>query len=280
KQADLMPILMPLESVGVPRALLLVANAPIQVLIEAAYRRDIHPGEPTPQYLISIRNPVAVGVNFLKAIPVGIDDALEELGHERVFGTQPAGPYGVGGEDEDLQGLPAGFIPLGKDDPTPVSPPQVAVNNVDASDAATNNDVDQEFSAGNQIAATGVEDQAEAKQDPPATGINADLDPETDVKKEVRRPLKSALKKSLSERPLKSALKDGKRPLKSAVKDRLEKRQKAVQERPKMTKPKSVRPAKGDRPLRKAVDRVRQQRQNADSGGANQSKTSTTNDDS
>jgi hypothetical protein len=35
-------------------------------------------------------------VNLIKSIPVGIDNALEELGVGRLLGTMPSGPYGVG----------------------------------------------------------------------------------------------------------------------------------------------------------------------------------------
>ncbi|MFY1621423.1 PE-PPE domain-containing protein, partial [Micromonospora sp. WMMD736] len=246
RTTDLVPLLMPLESLGVPRELLLVVNAPMQTLIEGAYRRDIHPGEPTPQYLISISNPVGVGINFLKAIPVGIDDALEEAGHQRIFGTEPAGPYGVGGEDKELEGLPAGFIPLGKADPTP-----------DTSEITTNNLVD----------VTGSDERADVEGDQQTAVVNDDVDTGTEVKKDrlAKRPLKTALKERLDKRPVKSALKD-------RLKDRIEKRQKAIQDRPKPMRPKSVRP--GDRPLRKAIDRVREQRQNATSRGSNSSETS------
>lgn len=36
-------------------------------------------------------------VNLIKSIPVGIDNALEELGVGRLLGSTPSGPYGVGG---------------------------------------------------------------------------------------------------------------------------------------------------------------------------------------
>ncbi|WP_269892566.1 PE-PPE domain-containing protein [Mycobacterium hippophais] len=116
--ADILPLLMPLEQLGVPRALLRVIDAPLRVLIETAYRRDISPGEPVPAQLVPVINPVSLLVNLLASIPVGIDDGIEEATGERPLGTQPAGIYGVGGEDEDLEGAPVGFIPLGKPDPT------------------------------------------------------------------------------------------------------------------------------------------------------------------
>jgi len=53
---------------------------------------------------------------------VGIDDGLQEAGFPRLLGTGSAGTYGVEGEDENLKGLPAGFIPLGSTDPMPSTP--------------------------------------------------------------------------------------------------------------------------------------------------------------
>jgi hypothetical protein len=117
--AELLPILMPLEALGVPRSVLLAVDAPLRVLVEQAYRRDISPGEPTPQYLLPISDPIALPINLLKSIPVGIDDALQYEGLGRPLGTTAAGPYGVGGDDNELEGLPAGLIPLGSTDGTP-----------------------------------------------------------------------------------------------------------------------------------------------------------------
>ena len=115
--ADILPLLMPLERIGVPRALLRVIDAPLRVIIETAYRRDISPGEPVPAQLVPVLNPRFLA-NLLASIPVGIDDAIEEETGERPLGTEPAGIYGVGGEDEDLEGAPVGFVPLGRPDPT------------------------------------------------------------------------------------------------------------------------------------------------------------------
>ncbi|MGA5463521.1 PE-PPE domain-containing protein [Mycobacterium sp. NPDC050041] len=115
--ADILPLLMPLERIGVPRALLRVIDAPLRVIIETAYRRDISPGEPVPAQLVPVLNPRFLA-NLLASIPVGIDDAIEEETGERPLGTEPAGIYGVGGEDEDLEGTPVGFVPLGRPDPT------------------------------------------------------------------------------------------------------------------------------------------------------------------
>ena len=98
------PLLMPLGLFGVPDPLLAVLDAPLRVLIEAGYDRTISPGQPTMASFVPIANPVATTLNFLAAIPTGMDDGLQELGLGRPFGTTPAGPYGVGGPDVTLPG--------------------------------------------------------------------------------------------------------------------------------------------------------------------------------
>lgn len=113
-ETDIVPLLMPLEQLGVPKPILLAIDEPLRVLIETGYRRDINPGQPTPAQLIPIVNPVSLAVNLATAVLVGIDDAFEEAGLARPLGTQPSGPYGVGGEDRDHDGLPPGLIPLDK----------------------------------------------------------------------------------------------------------------------------------------------------------------------
>src|SRR5262245_31193697 len=94
---DIVPILRPLESIGVPHFVLSALDEPLRVLIETAYRRDLGPGVPVHASLLPHGNPITVTVNLIKSIPVGIDDALEELGLGRPLGTTPPGPYGVGG---------------------------------------------------------------------------------------------------------------------------------------------------------------------------------------
>jgi len=132
---DIMPLLMPLETIGVPRPILLAVDEPLRVLVEAGYRRDIAPGAPTPARLIPIVNPITLTRNFIAAIPVGVDDAMEELGHGRPLGTQPSGVFGVGGEDTELKGLPAGVISLAK--PTlPVSSHTTVVEKTERKDLA------------------------------------------------------------------------------------------------------------------------------------------------
>src|SRR5258705_3273249 len=93
----IVPILRPLDSLGVPHFLLSALNEPVQVLIESAFRRDLGPGVPVQASLLPQVNPITLAINLIKSIPVGIDNALEELGVGRKLGTTLSGPYGVGG---------------------------------------------------------------------------------------------------------------------------------------------------------------------------------------
>lgn len=96
---DLLPLLRPLEQIGVPKPLLLALDAPLRVLIEQAYDRTTEPGAVSGAGVVRIGNPFTGVANVLKAIPVGIDDGLEASGHGRPLGTRPAGMYGVGGPE-------------------------------------------------------------------------------------------------------------------------------------------------------------------------------------
>lgn len=93
----LLPLLRPLEQIGVPRPVLLGFDAPLRVLVEQGYDRTINPGASTPARLIRNANPLNDIANFVNAIPVGIDDGLEAAGYGRPLNTTPAGMYGVGG---------------------------------------------------------------------------------------------------------------------------------------------------------------------------------------
>ena len=101
---EIVPLLMPLGQIGIPRPILLALDEPFRVLIETGYEREISPGEPTPVGLIPLKNPITVAVNFITAIAVGIDDALSDpsIGVGRALGTTPSGPFGVGGPTEPI----------------------------------------------------------------------------------------------------------------------------------------------------------------------------------
>jgi hypothetical protein len=94
-----LPILLPLQQVGVPDPLLAVADAPLRVLIESAYYRGTSPGESVSFQLLPQKDVVTLLASLAQSIPVGIDDGLEEAGIGRVLGTNDVNrPFGVGGE--------------------------------------------------------------------------------------------------------------------------------------------------------------------------------------
>lgn len=97
-----LPLLMPFESF-VPSPVLTLLEAPLKAAIEAGYARDVNPGVATKVGLLPFRDPVQAIVNIIKAIPVGIDDAIAEATNDplnRPLGTDPVtGPFGVGGPE-------------------------------------------------------------------------------------------------------------------------------------------------------------------------------------
>ncbi|KDE98902.1 hypothetical protein Y900_008050 [Mycolicibacterium aromaticivorans JS19b1 = JCM 16368] len=92
-----LPLLMPLAQIGVPAPILDVLDAPLRVIVEWAYDRTTSPGEPTRATLANPTNPATMVRDLLTAIPVGLDDGLQEADLGRPLGTTPAGPFGVGG---------------------------------------------------------------------------------------------------------------------------------------------------------------------------------------
>ena len=95
-----LPLLIPLEQAGVPSPVVTIIDAPARVLVEAGYNRTISPGEPTKASIMYFPNPAKTGVNFIVAIPTGLDDGAQEAANIRPFGTPPIdqrSPYGVGG---------------------------------------------------------------------------------------------------------------------------------------------------------------------------------------
>ena len=95
-----LPLLIPLEQAGVPSPVVTIIDAPARVLVESGYNRTISPGEPTKASIMYFPNPAKTGVNFIVAIPTGLDDGAQEAANIRPFGTPPIdqrSPYGVGG---------------------------------------------------------------------------------------------------------------------------------------------------------------------------------------
>ncbi len=108
-----LPLLMVLDQIGIPSPIVTAMDAPMRVLVERAYRRDINPGTPTRARLISLTNPINDVVNFVVAIPTGIDDAIAEANNDPTFRplgtTAVTSPFGVGGPD--LPEPPPGVTP-------------------------------------------------------------------------------------------------------------------------------------------------------------------------
>ena len=89
---DIVPILRPLGSLGVPHFVLSALDEPFRVMIETAFRRDLGPGVPVQASLLPAVDPITFAINMIRSIPLVIDDALEELGVGRRLGTTPSGP--------------------------------------------------------------------------------------------------------------------------------------------------------------------------------------------
>ena len=111
---------------GVPAAALALPNELLKVWINDAYIRDKSPGEHVQFQLSPIGNPIGLIGNTLGAIPVGIDSTVAGFTTpaNRPLGTQPSGPYGVGGPNPNqtptLDAARAGApeLTVVKDEPT------------------------------------------------------------------------------------------------------------------------------------------------------------------
>jgi PE-PPE domain len=106
-----LPILLPLESIGVPGAALALPDAVLRVWIESAYVRNQSPGAPVG-FTIIPSNPIGLIGNTLGAVPVGIDDTVAQATGNptnRPLGTADVyRPFGVGGPVYDpTTGKPA-----------------------------------------------------------------------------------------------------------------------------------------------------------------------------
>ena len=103
------PLLLPLTNAGVPAAALAIPNEILKVWINDAYVRDKSPGEHVTFQWSPIGNPIGLIGNTLGAIPVGIDSTIEGFTTpgNRPLGTEPSGPYGVGGPDADIVNGPS-----------------------------------------------------------------------------------------------------------------------------------------------------------------------------
>ncbi len=99
--ADIVPLLEPLVPF-VPAPILRAVDAPLRVLIENAYDRDIGPGTPTRARWWPVDHVVRLARDLLRSVPVAVDNLVEGFGGRRILGTDAPGPFGVG-----KPGLPA-----------------------------------------------------------------------------------------------------------------------------------------------------------------------------
>ncbi|OBC02419.1 hypothetical protein A5784_16060 [Mycobacterium sp. 852013-50091_SCH5140682] len=110
-----LPLLMPLAQAGVPDPVLAVVDAPTRVLVESGYDRTVSPGQPTGINVLYFPNPAQTGVNFIVAIPTGLDDGAQEAANIRPFGTPPVdqrSPYGVGGPPVNAGSFDTNGVPV------------------------------------------------------------------------------------------------------------------------------------------------------------------------
>jgi hypothetical protein len=96
----ILPLLQPVKQIpviGYPLADAL--DAPLRVLVESGYDRNISPGQPIKWSALYFPNPVAFAADLTVSIPTAFDNALQDTVGIRPFGTERPGPYGVGGPD-------------------------------------------------------------------------------------------------------------------------------------------------------------------------------------
>jgi len=97
-ETDIVPLLQPLESF-IPKPILKALDAPLRVIIEDAYDREISPGTPTSFSWWPVNDPFGLAVKLIKSIPVAVDNFFEGFGFRRVLGTEAPGTFGIGGPD-------------------------------------------------------------------------------------------------------------------------------------------------------------------------------------
>ncbi len=97
-ETDIVPLLQPFK-LFVPAPILKALDAPLRVLIEDAYDRDVGPGVPTPASWRPIKDLVGTAAKLVASWPVAVDNLTEGFGFGRVLGTSAPGAFGVGTPD-------------------------------------------------------------------------------------------------------------------------------------------------------------------------------------
>src|SRR4029079_16347717 len=96
--ADLVPLLEPLAPF-IPAPILRAVDAPLRVLIENAYDRDIGPGTPARARWWPVHHVARLARDLLRSVPGAVDNLVEGFGGRRILGTEAPGPFGVGAPD-------------------------------------------------------------------------------------------------------------------------------------------------------------------------------------
>jgi hypothetical protein len=93
--SETLPLLIPLQLLGVPSPIIKILDAPLRALVEMGYDRQINPGEPVAaQWARSGGDPLADLRTLGVAMQTGLDDGIEEVTGTRPFHTQPTDMYG------------------------------------------------------------------------------------------------------------------------------------------------------------------------------------------
>lgn len=74
-----LPLLLPLEFLGVPAPLLDLVEPALTVMVEWGYDRTISPGTPTTARLIPRINPITATVDLAEAVAQGVHDFIDDL---------------------------------------------------------------------------------------------------------------------------------------------------------------------------------------------------------
>jgi hypothetical protein len=83
-----LPLLDPLQSLGVPESVLNIFQPALQVIVEAGYDRSIPFGDPTPAELIPTIDPVTFSLEFDNALVQGANNAFELFGAQLPGATE------------------------------------------------------------------------------------------------------------------------------------------------------------------------------------------------
>ena len=194
-ETDIVPLLQPFQ-LFVPKPILKALDAPLRVIIEDAYDRDIGPGVPTPASWRPFRDFVGMVVRLVASIPVAVDNLTEGFGLGRVLGTTDPGPFGVGGPEllsEPEEAEDAEPVASESDSASP-DPERAEVATVvadEAEGAARREDTDDEIAPADDEPPAADDEPPAADDEPPAADDELPAEPESnaDVEEEKAPPV-------------------------------------------------------------------------------------------